>query len=46
MLEQGLIKRHFLGRDGFIWWIGQVAEQSSWAVNLAGTPTDDTKEQN
>ena len=45
MLEQGLIKRHFLGRDGFIWWIGQVAEQSSWAVNLAGTPTDDTKEQ-
>ena len=45
MLEQGLIKRHFLGRDGFIWWIGQVADQSSWAVNLAGTPTDDTKEQ-
>ena len=45
MLEQGLIKTHFLGKDGFIWWIGQVVDQTKWAGNLSGTPTKTTKEQ-
>jgi hypothetical protein len=45
MLEQGLIKTHFLGKDGFIWWIGQVVDQTKWAGNLPGTPTKTTKEQ-
>jgi len=45
MLEQGLIKTHFLGRDGFIWWIGQVVDQTKWAGNLPATPTKTTKEQ-
>jgi hypothetical protein len=33
MIEQGLFKRHFVGRDGFIWWIGQIANDS-WTQNL------------
>ena len=45
MLEQGLIKTHFLGKDGFIWWIGQVVDQTKWAGNLPGTPTNTTKQQ-
>ena len=44
MLEQGLIKTNFLGKDGFIWWIGQVVRQSSWIDNLPSTPTKTTKE--
>ena len=42
MLEQGLIKTHFVGKDGFIWWIGQVVDQTKWAGNLPETPTDTT----
>jgi len=45
MFEQGLVKTHFLGKDGFIWWIGQVVDQTKWAGNLSGTPTKTTKEQ-
>ena len=45
MLEQGLIKTNFLGKDGFIWWIGQVVRQSSWIDNLPSTPTKTTKQQ-
>ena len=39
MIEQGLFKRYFVGRDGFIWWLGQVAPESTWAENKAGVPT-------
>jgi len=45
MFEQGLVKTHFLGKDGFIWWIGQVVDQTKWAGNLPATPTKTTKEQ-
>ena len=45
MLEQGLIKTHFVGKDGFIWWIGQVVDQTKWAGNLPETPTDTTDDQ-
>jgi hypothetical protein len=45
MIEQGLIKTHFLGKDGFIWWIGQVVDQTKWAGNLPETPTKTTKQQ-
>jgi len=40
MIEQGLFKRHFVGRDGFIWWIGQVANDS-WTQNLTGSTASD-----
>tara|TARA_B100001094_G_scaffold134738_1_gene130471 strand:+ start:400 stop:2679 length:2280 start_codon:yes stop_codon:yes gene_type:complete len=45
MIEQGLIQKHFLGRDGFIWWIGQIVDQTQWAGNFPGHPTSTTEEQ-
>tara|TARA_Y100001970_G_scaffold182892_1_gene222447 strand:+ start:191 stop:2719 length:2529 start_codon:yes stop_codon:yes gene_type:complete len=45
MIEQGLVKTHFLGRDGFIWWIGQIVDQTKWAGNLGGSPTKTTEDQ-
>jgi hypothetical protein len=30
MIEESFVKSNFLGRDGFIWWIGQVADPSVW----------------
>jgi len=39
MIEQGLFKRHFVGRDGFYWWIGQIAPEETWKNNLPGIPS-------
>jgi hypothetical protein len=36
MIEQELIKRNFIGKDGFIWWIGQVASEEKWNPNIPG----------
>jgi hypothetical protein len=36
MIEQGLFKRHFVGRDGFQWWIGQIPDADTWKDNLPG----------
>lgn len=36
--QQGLFKRHFVGRDGFIWWIGQIAPAKDWKTNIPGYP--------
>ena len=30
MIEESLLKSSFLGKDGFIWWIGQVADPKVW----------------
>jgi hypothetical protein len=30
MIEEVLLKSNYIGRDGFIWWIGQVAHRDSW----------------
>jgi hypothetical protein len=30
MIEESLLKSNFLGRDGFVWWIGQVAPSYVW----------------
>lgn len=30
MIEESLLKSNFLGRDGFVWWIGQVAPAAVW----------------
>lgn len=30
MIEESLLKSNFLGRDGFVWWIGQVANPAVW----------------
>ena len=36
MIEQGLFKSHFVGRDGFHWWIGQIAPAEVWRMNIPG----------
>ena len=47
MLEQGFLKSHFVGRDGFIWWIGQVAPKDSWKQNFNdGSNTEDATTNN
>ena len=40
MIEQGLVKTNFVGRDGFIWWIGQIASDS-WKMNIPGSQPGD-----
>ena len=32
------VKSHFVGRDGFIWWIGQIPNEEVWKENKAGYP--------
>lgn len=36
MIEEQLFKKHFVGRDGFVWWIGQIVDQSKWQDNIEG----------
>jgi len=36
-MEDFLIKNNFVGRDGFIWWIGQIAPEASWNEQSGGT---------
>ena len=33
-MEQSLLKSNFIGRDGFLWWIGQVAPESAQKKQL------------
>lgn len=30
MIEESLLKSNYIGKDGFIWWIGQVAPAKVW----------------
>ncbi len=43
MIEQTLFKNHFVGKDGFVWWIGQVASEESWIANIPQGPDQETK---
>ena len=36
MLEESLFKTNFIGRDGFRWWIGQVAPQEAQKSQVSG----------
>ena len=36
MLEESLFKTNFIGRDGFRWWIGQIAPVASWQDQADG----------
>ena len=36
MLEESLLKTNFIGRDGFRWWIGQVAPQEAQKSQVSG----------
>ena len=37
-MEQGVFDKHFVGKDGFIWWIGQIASDSYKDNNGGSTP--------
>jgi hypothetical protein len=37
MIEQGFFNKHFVGRDGFQWWIGQIPNADVWQINIPGT---------
>jgi hypothetical protein len=30
MIDESLFKSNFLGKDGFVWWIGRVAKPEAW----------------
>jgi hypothetical protein len=32
MIEESLLKSNYLGKDGFIWWLGQVAPPEAWDI--------------
>lgn len=36
MLDQSLLQSHFIGRDGFRWWIGQIPPVESMGNQLTG----------
>ena len=38
MLDQSIIKTHSIGRDGYIWWVGQIASEDSWKENKPSSP--------
>ena len=37
MIEDSLFKTNFIGRDGFRWWIGQVAPVDAWKEQANGS---------
>ena len=41
MIEGSLLKSNFVGKDGFIWWIGQVAPANVWRNDLSKIDTAD-----
>ena len=45
MIEQGLFKRHYVGKDGFHWWIGQIPDAKTWRENRGGTAIFTNEEQ-
>lgn len=38
MIEESLLKKNFVGRDGFYWWIGQVVHSNAWKRNVPELP--------
>jgi hypothetical protein len=43
MIEESLLKSNYAGKDGFTWWIGQVAHPDSWRTeesNLSDSDRD------
>jgi hypothetical protein len=44
MIEQQLANLNFVGRDGFVWWIGHIPTESTWKDNTPGKRTQTTDE--
>jgi len=32
-MEDFLVKSNFIGKDGFVWWIGQICSETAWSDN-------------
>ena len=43
-MENIFVKNHFVGRDGFIWWIGQIPNEEVWKENKTGFPQSNNEE--
>tara|TARA_R100000030_G_scaffold27427_1_gene19890 strand:+ start:951 stop:5468 length:4518 start_codon:yes stop_codon:yes gene_type:complete len=46
MIDQGFLKSHFVGRDGFVWWIGQIAPEETWKSNFGLGQLEETATEN
>ena len=42
MIEHELFKKQFVGRDGFVWWIGQIVDAGIWKTNIPAFRTNTT----
>ncbi|NBV27469.1 hypothetical protein EBS02_00370 [bacterium] len=42
MLDSGLLSKNFIGRDGFIWWIGQIPDAKVWKGNIPTLPQNNS----
>ena len=43
MIEQGFIKKNFVGQEGFQWWIGQIANEEKWKANMPSSPQNNNE---
>ncbi|MEK9894558.1 MAG: hypothetical protein VW454_06320, partial [Pelagibacteraceae bacterium] len=39
MIEGSLLKSNFVGKDGFVWWIGQIAPMEVWRNEMTDPDT-------
>ena len=37
MIDEQIIKSNFIGRDGYVWWIGQVAPEKAQGAKINGS---------
>ena len=44
-MNKDFLKRHFVGRDGFQWWVGQIPPEESWRENKSGSIDPTNSEQ-
>ena len=40
MIDESFIKSNFIGKDGFIWWIGQVDPAEVWRTEQSRVDTN------
>ena len=42
-MDASSFKSNFIGKDGFVWWIGQIAPEEVWIKNFGISSEDDLK---
>ena len=40
MIDESILKSNFMSKDGFIWWIGQVAPADVWRTSESRVDTE------